>query len=142
MADVRSGSVEFAVKAVFPLANLLVQIDIFFFPNNKRQGSLFFNKEKSWQSSSLSVNLIIKFRLIKKNLRSPPRVNVFFATRIYGNKSMFFFLAFSSAQADLPLWSAAQSQFYGMCPLRPAPMKVDERFHTVKREAQNLHFIT
>ena len=30
MADVRSGSVEFAVKAVFPLANLLVQIDIFF----------------------------------------------------------------------------------------------------------------
>ena len=30
MVDVRSGSVEFVVKAVFPQANLLVQIDISF----------------------------------------------------------------------------------------------------------------
>ena len=34
---------------------------LFFLPNNKRQGSLFFNKEKYCQGSFLSVNFFKKF---------------------------------------------------------------------------------
>ena len=46
MADVRSGSVEFAVKAVFPLANLLVQIDIFFLSEQSKVGLFVFQQRK------------------------------------------------------------------------------------------------
>ena len=46
----------------FPLANLFVRIYVFFSSKNRRQGSLFFNKEKCCQSSFLSVN----FRVAEK----------------------------------------------------------------------------
>ena len=41
-----------------PLANLFVRVYVFFHSKNKRQDSLFFNKEKCCQSSFLSVNFV------------------------------------------------------------------------------------
>ena len=61
-----------------------------FFSNNKRYGSLFFNKEKCYESSSLSVNFIWKIQLNSLKKIAAARVKIFFVTRICGKKSIFF----------------------------------------------------
>ena len=76
----------------FPLENLFVRIYVFFLWNNKKGRALCFSTKKNAVSVVFKCKLYLKnsIELIKKTFAAT-RVKIFFVTRLFGNKSIFFY---------------------------------------------------
>ena len=79
-------------KQKFPLANLFVRIYVFFPSENKRQGSLFLDKEKCCQGSFFKCKLYLKnsIKLIKKYFCGIPGEDLFLHPRFRKQEYYFF----------------------------------------------------